>query len=152
MKGRDYLKQKTLQNEGKCSILGAVEQNKVESEMTKKKIINMHHEAEIIVIARMVEANMRIKELTPWLNAVYVTANICTFLTIGFVVMSATTAVSGGGYVEVFLLAATMAFWLKHAMLSYQVRYYTKEYQRGMHAKRALRKHTEYLLHRKKTR
>ena len=118
--------------------------------MPKKKVINMHHEAEIIVIARMVEANMRIKELKPWLSALYITANICTFLTIGFVVMSATTAVSGGGYVEVFLLAATMAFWLKHAMLAYQMRYYTKEYQRSVHAKEALRKHTEYLRNHKK--
>lgn len=118
--------------------------------MANKKIINMHHEAEIIVIARMVEANMRIKELAPWLSAVYITANICTFLTIGFVVMSMTTAVTGGGYIEVFLLAATMAFWLKHAMLSYQMRHYTKEYERSMRAKQALRKHTQYLLHHKK--
>ena len=110
----------------------------------------MHHEAEIIVIARMVEANMRIKELVPWLNVVYVTANLFTFMTIGYVGMSLTTAASGGGYFEVFLLAATMAFWLKHAMLAYQMRYYTKEYQRSVHAKEALRKHTEYLRNHKK--
>ena len=119
--------------------------------MSKNKIINMHHEAEIIVIARMVEANMRIKELAPWLNVVYMTANFFTFITVGYVVMSLTTAASGGGYLEVFLLAATMAFWLKHAMLAYQMNYYTKEYQRSSHAKHALRKHTQYLLENKKT-
>lgn len=108
--------------------------------MADKKIIHIHREAEMLVIARMVEANLHIKELVPWTNSVYIAANILTFLTIAYLVMGVFMAYDMNVYIQGAMLASTMALWLKHAMLSYQLRYYTKQYQRSLHAKESLRK------------
>ena len=109
----------------------------------------MHHEAEILVIARMVEANLHIKELKPWLNGTYIAATIITFITVAYLGMSFLGLTTLGIYIQGVMVATSCALWLKHSMLQYQMRYYQKDFDRSRHAKEALRRHA-HVMHNKK--
>ena len=114
--------------------------------MTNEKIIPLHHEAEMVVIARMVESNNHVRELKPWTKGVYLAANIVTLLTIAYFSMCYLTPLETNLYIQGIMLATSLALWLKYAMLSHQLRYHIRQYERSVHAKETLRKHAQYRL------
>ena len=114
--------------------------------MTNEKIIPLHHEAEMVVIARMVESTNHVRELKPWTKGMYLAAHIKTLLTIAYFAMCYLTALDANVYIQGIMLATSLALWLKYAMLSHQLRYHIRQYERSVHAKETLRKHAQYRL------
>ena len=102
----------------------------------------MHKRAEMLVIARMVDAKNHVRILDYWLKVSYLSAVILTMIAIGVIVV----VLAADGPVVYTAIGATAVVgmsWLKYASFLYDYYYHHNELHRAQHALESIIEHQE---------
>ena len=102
----------------------------------------MHKRAEMLVIARMVDAKNHVRILDYWLKVSYLSAVILTMMAIGVMVV---VMIADGPvvYTAIGATAVVGMSWLKYASFLYHYYYHHNELHRAQHALESIIEHQE---------
>ena len=102
----------------------------------------MHKRAEMLVIARMVDAKNHVRILDYWLKVAYLSSIILTMIAIGVmvVVMAADGPIV---FTAIGAIAVVGMSWLKYAAFLYHYYYHNNELHRAQHALESIIEHQE---------
>ena len=99
----------------------------------------IHHRAQMLVMARLVDAKNHIRDYKIWIQIQYVVSIVMSFLLV--LVLAVHFIGPDIGYVALGSVALNVALWLKYTMLVYHYRYQCKQLKRAQHAMQTLAKH-----------
>lgn len=100
---------------------------------------SIHHRAQMLVMARLVDAKNHIRELKVWMRVQYI---VCIVVSCVAICVAALFFLGAPiPYFTLFIVCISLALWLKYFMLMYHQRYHELQLKRAQHAMQTLNDH-----------